>query len=98
LTGKEYSIVELLSLRKGTTVTKKMLVAHLYGGLEEPERKIIDVFAAICAKSSPRRSAAIIPSKRCGGAAISFATRQQQRPPANARDDAVGSLHVGSHR
>ena len=44
LTGKEYSIVELLSLRKGTTVTKKMLVAHLYRGLEEPELKIIDVF------------------------------------------------------
>jgi two-component system cell cycle response regulator CtrA len=44
LTGKEYSIVELLSSHKGTTVTKKMLVAHLYGGLEEPELKIIDVF------------------------------------------------------
>ena len=44
MTGTEYSIVELLSLRKGTTVTKKMLVAHLYGGLEEPELKIIDVF------------------------------------------------------
>ena len=44
LTGKEYSIVELLSLRKGTTVTKEMLVGHLYGGTEEPGLKIIDVF------------------------------------------------------
>ena len=44
LTGKEYSIVELLSLRKGTTVTKEMLVGHLYGGLDEPGLKIIDVF------------------------------------------------------
>ena len=44
LTGKEDSIVELLSLRKGTTVTKEMLVGHLYGGLDEPGLKIIDVF------------------------------------------------------
>jgi two-component system cell cycle response regulator CtrA len=44
LTGKEYSILELLSLRKGTTVTKAMLLGHLYGGINEPEMKIIDVF------------------------------------------------------
>ena len=44
LTGKEYSILELLSLRQGTTVTKEMLLAHLYGGMDEPELKIIDVF------------------------------------------------------
>jgi two-component system cell cycle response regulator CtrA len=44
LTGKEYRILELLSLRKNTTVTKEMLLAHLYGGVREPEMKIIDVF------------------------------------------------------
>ena len=44
LTGKEYEILELLSLRKGTTLTKEMLLNHLYGGIEEPEAKIIDVF------------------------------------------------------
>ena len=44
LTGKEYSILELLSLRKGTTVTKEMLLGHLYGGMDEPGLKIIDVF------------------------------------------------------
>ena len=44
LTGKEYCIFELLSLRKNTTVTKEMLLAHLYGGVGEPEMKIIDVF------------------------------------------------------
>jgi two-component system, cell cycle response regulator CtrA len=44
LTGKEYAILELLSLRKGTTLTKEMLLNHLYGGLHEPEVKIIDVF------------------------------------------------------
>ena len=43
LTGKEYSIFELLSRRKNTTVTKEMLLAHLYGGVGEPKMKIIDV-------------------------------------------------------
>ncbi|MEE8262897.1 MAG: response regulator transcription factor [Gammaproteobacteria bacterium] len=44
LTGKEYEILELLSLRKGTTLTKEMFLNHLYGGMDEPELKIIDVF------------------------------------------------------
>jgi len=44
LTGKEYSILELLSLRKGITLTKEMFLNHLYGGMDEPELKIIDVF------------------------------------------------------
>lgn len=44
LTGKEYGILELLSLRKGSTLTKEMFLNHLYGGMDEPEAKIIDVF------------------------------------------------------
>src|SRR3974377_1143686 len=44
LTGKEYQMLELLSLRKGTTLTKEMFLNHLYGGMGEPELKIIDVF------------------------------------------------------
>jgi DNA-binding winged helix-turn-helix (wHTH) protein len=44
LTGKEYVILELLSLRKGTTLTKEMFLNHLYGGMDEPKLKIIDVF------------------------------------------------------
>jgi two-component system cell cycle response regulator CtrA len=44
LTGKEYGVLELLSLRKGSTITKDMLLNHLYDGRDEPELKIIDVF------------------------------------------------------
>jgi two-component system, cell cycle response regulator CtrA len=44
LTGKEYQMLELLSLRKGKTLTKEMFLNHLYGGMDEPELKIIDVF------------------------------------------------------
>jgi two-component system cell cycle response regulator CtrA len=44
LTGKEYQMLELLSLRKGMTLTKEMFLNHLYGGMDEPDLKIIDVF------------------------------------------------------
>ena len=58
LTGKEYAMLELLSLRKGTTLTKEMFLNHLYGGMDEPELKIIDVF--ICKLRKKLSSA-------CGG-------------------------------
>jgi two-component system, cell cycle response regulator CtrA len=44
LTGKEYAILELLTLRKGVVLTKDAFLNHLYGGMDEPEVKIIDVF------------------------------------------------------
>ena len=44
LTRYEYQMLELLSLRKGTTLTKEMFLNHLYGGMDEPKLKIIDVF------------------------------------------------------
>jgi two-component system cell cycle response regulator CtrA len=44
LTGKEYQMLEILSLRKGTTLTKEVFLNQLYGGMDEPEVKIIDVF------------------------------------------------------
>jgi two-component system cell cycle response regulator CtrA len=44
LTGKEYAMLELLAIRKGSTITKEMFLNHLYGGMDEPELKIIDVF------------------------------------------------------
>jgi two-component system cell cycle response regulator CtrA len=44
LTGKEYAMLQLLALRRGTTLTKEMFLSHLYGGMDEPEIKIIDVF------------------------------------------------------
>ncbi len=43
-TRREYAILELLSLRKGSTLTKEMIMSHLYGGMDEPEIKIIDVY------------------------------------------------------
>jgi two-component system cell cycle response regulator CtrA len=44
LTTKEYAILELLVVRKGSTLSKEVFLNHLYGGMDEPELKIIDVF------------------------------------------------------
>jgi two-component system, cell cycle response regulator CtrA len=44
LPDKEYRVLELLSLRKGKTLTKEMFLSHLYGGRDEPDSKIIDVY------------------------------------------------------
>ncbi len=44
LTAKEYALIELLCLRKGMTVSKAQFLNHLYGGMDEPEMKIVDVF------------------------------------------------------
>ena len=44
LTSKEYAILELMSMRKGTPIKKDSFLDHLYNGIDEPELKIIDVF------------------------------------------------------
>ena len=57
LTGKEYQMLELLALRKGSTLTKEMFLNHLYGGMDEPELKIIDVFICKLRKKLANASA-----------------------------------------
>jgi two-component system cell cycle response regulator CtrA len=66
LTGKEYQMLELLSLRKGSTLTKEMFLNHLYGGMDEPELKIIDVFICKLRKKLAEATGATAISKPCG--------------------------------
>jgi DNA-binding response OmpR family regulator len=63
LTAKEYSILELFSLRQGVTVTKEMLLGHLYDGQHEPELKIIHVF---CLPSAQKAGAGDRRQTMCG--------------------------------
>jgi two-component system cell cycle response regulator CtrA len=53
LTGKEYQMLELMALRKGATITKEMFLSHLYGGMNDPDIKIIDVFICKLRKKLP---------------------------------------------
>ena len=57
LTGKEYAILELLMLRRGMVLTKEAFLSHLYGGLDEPEMKIVDVFVCKLRKKLERAGA-----------------------------------------
>jgi len=96
LTVKEYQILELLSLRKGTTLTKEMFLNHLYGGLDEPMVKIIDVFMCSCAKSSPTPRTARITSRRRGGAAMCCASPARRGfPPDRASNAAFVVTTIG---
>ena len=44
LTAREYDLLLALATRKGLPLTKETLLDQLYGGVDEPERKIVDVF------------------------------------------------------
>jgi two-component system cell cycle response regulator CtrA len=70
VTGKEYAMLELLSLRKGTTLAKEMSLNHLYGGMDEPEVKIIDVFICTLRKKLGAACGERITSKRSGAGAM----------------------------
>ena len=87
LTGKEYAMLELLSLRKGTTLTKEMFLNHLYGGMDEPELKIIDVFICKLRKKLSLPAAATIISRPSGAAAMCCAspTRSKNASPPDTQ-------------
>ena len=46
LSRSEYAIIELLSLRKGSTVSKELLLDHLYGRIDRP--KLRSVMVILC--------------------------------------------------
>ena len=70
LTSKEYQMLELLCLRKGSVVSKESFLDHLYGGMDEPEMKIIDVFICKLRKKSKTPGLRTRLSKRFGDAVI----------------------------
>jgi two-component system, cell cycle response regulator CtrA len=59
LTNKEYAILELLAMRKGTVLTKEMFLNHLYNSMDEPEIKIIDVFVCKLRKKLAKASGGV---------------------------------------
>ena len=85
LTGKEYQMLELLSLRKGTTLTKEMFLNHLYGGMDEPELKIIDVFICKLRKKLSEATGGENYIETSGAAAMCSATPRAARRNAGWR-------------
>ena len=85
LTGKEFGILELLSLRKGTTLTKEMFLNHLYGGIDEPELKIIDVFVCKIRKKLSKATGAGNYIETVGAVATFSATRSKRQAELQRR-------------
>lgn len=80
LTPKEYGILELLSLRKGTILTRGMILNHVYGGMDEPQPKIVDIFVCTLRKKLARATGGshYIETVRGGG----YALREMAAMPA----------------
>jgi two-component system cell cycle response regulator CtrA len=82
LTGKEYAILELLTLRKGIVLTTEAFLNHLYGGMDEPEVKIIDVFICKLRKKLAQAGAEDMIGTVWGRG---YVLREPQQPRAQAR-------------
>src|SRR6202044_762195 len=93
LTGKEYQMLELLSLRKGTTVTNEMFLNHLYGGMDEPGLKIINVFVCKLRKKLSIATAGgdYIETERGRGYVLRDPPTEAETAPRRAMPVAVGS-------
>src|SRR6187431_768375 len=85
LTGKEYQMLELLALRKGTTLTKEMFLNALYGGMDEPEIKIIDVFICKLRKKLAEASGGNDYIETTWGRGYALRPPEEVRPTAETR-------------
>jgi two-component system cell cycle response regulator CtrA len=98
LIGKEYAILELLSLRKGTILTKGMFLDHLYREMDEPEPKIIDVFVCKLRKKLAQATGGSHYIETVWGRGYTLRDPAATAATQTPRDDAGGSLSDGSHR
>lgn len=94
LTGKEYGILELLAMRRGSTLTKEQFLNHLYGGLDEPELKIIDVFICKLRKKIARATDGETYVETVWGRGYRLCDPQEHEGDAAAQDPDAGTSAV----
>jgi len=98
LTGKEYGILELLSLLKGTILTKEMFLDRLYHGMNEPQLKIIDVFLCKLRKKLAQATGGNHYIETVWGRGYMLRDPGGDGGHPDPRDDAGGSPSDGSHQ
>ena len=98
VTGTEYAILELLSLRKGTILTKEMFLDRLYHGMNEPQLKIIDVFLCKLRKKLAQATGGNHYIETVWGRGYMLRDPGGDGGHPDPRDDAGGSLSNGSHQ
>ena len=97
VTGTEYAILELLSLRKGTILTKEMFLDRLYHGMNEPQLKIVDVFRCKLRKKLAQATGGNHYIETVWGRGYMLRDPGGGSGRPDPRDDAGGSLSHGSH-
>ena len=95
ITSKEYSILELLALRKGKTLSKEHFLDHLYGGRDEPEQKIIDVFICKLRKKIQAVSGDDHGIETVWGSG--YTLRDPSAPSHGLAEDPTGFVGPGTH-
>ena len=98
ITSKEYGILELLSLRKGTILTKEMFLDRLYHGMNEPQLKIIDVFLCKLRKKLAQATGGNHYIETVWGRGYMLRDPGGDGGHPDPRDDAGGLLSDGSHQ
>jgi len=98
ITSKEYGILELLSLRKGTILTKEMFLDRLYHGMNEPQLKIIDVFLCKLRKKLAQATGGNHYIETVWGRGYMLRDPGGDGGHPDPRDDAGGSPSDGSHQ
>jgi two-component system, cell cycle response regulator CtrA len=63
---KEYQLVECLSLHRDTVLTRAALLAHLYGSVDQPEIKIVDIFIDKLRRKLAHATAHIVETSHAG--------------------------------
>ena len=98
LTPKEYGILELLSLRKGTILAKGVFLNHLYGGLDEPQPKIVDILVCTLRKKLAQATGGshyIETVRGCGYVLRELATMPAATPVADPENLSARRNEVG---
>ena len=98
VTSREYAILELLSQRKGTVLTKEMFLDRLYHGMNEPELKIIDVFLCKLRKKLAQATGGNHYIETVWGRGYMLRDPGGDGGHPDPRDDAGGSPSDGSHQ
>ena len=92
---KESQLIEILSRRKEIVLTREMLLDHLYGGVDQPEVKIVDIFMDKLRRKLAHSTARIVETSSGDGMGFRLIA-----PPApRGRPDAPGmAQHNGDAR
>lgn len=91
LTSKEYHILELLALRAGHVITKEMFLSHLYGGRDEPQLKIIDVFMCKLRRKF-KKAAGFDPINTMWGRGYQLKSAKEMLEPQTPSNETVSAI------